>query len=270
MNDRKEKQGVLITGASAGIGRALAACFAAGGHDLILVARREQVLQQLAAELNERHGVKVVPIAMDLASPQAPQQLQQIVQQHGLEVDVLVNNAGVLEAGAFRLSDPEAVQRMLRLNVLALTGLTHAFLAGMVERGYGRVLNVASVAAFQPVVGLAAYAATKAYVLSLSEALGEELRGSGVTVTALCPGLTDTDMAQQTQALHPDLPAIPPLLLSSVEQVAAEGYAACMAGEALRVPGWANRMGTLWSQLQPRWVLRRLGGLFGRQLLQRR
>lgn len=261
---------VLITGASAGIGRALAAEFASQGHDLILVARSVDALRDLAAELATLHGVRAVDIPMDLATRRSASELKLAVKQRDLGVDVLVNNAGVLEAGAFRLMDPDALYRMLQLNTQTLTQLTRLFVGPMVERGWGRVLNVASIAAFQPVIGLAAYAASKAYVLSLSEALNEELRGSGVAVTTLCPGLTDTDMATQANQLNPDLPAIPPMLLSSVESVAREGYRACMRGEAVRVPGLANRIGTFWSQVQPRWVVRTLGGLIGRGMLKDR
>lgn len=261
---------VLITGASAGIGRALAAEFASHGHDLILVARSVDALRDFAAELGTLHGIRAVDIALDLSSRRSASELELAVKQRDLSVDVLVNNAGVLEAGAFRLTEPDALYRMLQLNTQTLTQLTRLFVGPMVDRGFGRILNVASVAAFQPVVGLAAYAATKAYVLSLSEALNEELRGSGVSVTTLCPGLTNTDMAAQASQLNPDLPAIPPMLLSSVDSVAREGYRACMRGEAVRVPGLANRIGTFWSQVQPRWVVRTLGGLMGRQLLKER
>lgn len=261
---------VLITGASAGIGRALAKEFASQGHDLILVARSVDALRDLAAELGTLHGIRALDIPLDLSSRRSASELALAVKQRDLEVDVLVNNAGVLEAGAFRLADPDALYQMLQLNTQTLTQLTRLFVGPMVERGFGRVLNVASVAAFQPVTGLAAYAASKAYVLSLSEALNEELRGSGVSVTTLCPGLTDTDMALQANQINADLPPIPPMMLSSVESVAREGYRACMRGEALRVPGLANRLGTFWSQVQPRWVVRTLGGLVGRQMLKER
>ncbi|TVS17440.1 MAG: SDR family oxidoreductase [Gammaproteobacteria bacterium] len=265
-----EGKTVLITGASAGIGRALAAEFAAHGHDLILVARSVDKLRELAFELSGRHGVRAVHIPMNLSKRRSAGALAVAVRQRDLQVDILVNNAGVLEAGAFRHADADDLHRMVQLNVATLTQLTHVFLGPMVARGYGRILNVASVAGFQPVPGLAAYAATKAYVLSLSEALNEELRGSGVSVTTLCPGVTDTDMAQQVRQLNPELPQIPPLLLSSVRSVAREGYRACMRGEVIRVPGLANRIGTFWSQVQPRWVVRTLGGLVGRQLLKDR
>ena len=258
---------VLITGASAGIGRSLAEVFAANGHDLILVARRVEALRELAASLSERHGIRAVDIPIDLSVRRSADELAVSVRQRDLVVDVLVNNAGVAEAGRFEHADADALHRMVMLNVAGLTQLTRTFLPGMRERGWGRVLNVASVAGFQPVVGLATYAATKAYVLSLTEALAEELRGTGLRVTALCPGLTDTDMADQVTTLGPGVPEVPSLFLASPEAVAREGYQAFMRGEVLRVPGVANRLGTAWSQIQPRWLVRTLGGLVGRRLL---
>lgn len=258
---------VLVTGASAGIGRALADAFAGQGHDLVLVARRVDVLRDLAEELAARHGVSVTPIAMDLSVRRAAEELAVAVRQRDLHVDVLVNNAGVLEAGPFRTMDPDALHRLVMLNVAGLTQLSRVFVEPMCERGWGRILNVASVAGFQPVPGLAAYAATKAFVLSLTEAMSEELRGTGVRVTALCPGLTDTDMVGQVGAADPRVAELPRALLSSPEDVAREGVAACMRGEVIRVPGLANRLGTLWSQVQPRWLVRTLGGMVGRAML---
>jgi short-subunit dehydrogenase len=257
---------VLVTGASAGIGRALARAFAAAGHDLVLVARRGDVLRALAEELRAAHGIRACDVPLDLTAPGSVDALLTALAERRLAVDVLVNNAGVLEAGAFRMTEPEALARMVELNVGVPTLLTRALLDPMLARGWGRVLNVASVAGFQPVPGIGAYAATKAYVLSLTESLAEELRGTGVCVTALCPGLTDTDMAQQVGRVNPGL-QIPRALLADVDDVAREGVAACLRGEVLRVPGLANRLGTLWSQLQPRWLVRTLGGVVGRRLL---
>ncbi|HSG88497.1 MAG TPA: SDR family oxidoreductase [Pseudomonadales bacterium] len=261
---------VLITGASAGIGKALAHVFAAHGHDLVLVARRVELLRELAVELRERHGVRVFDIPLDLTVRRSADELMVAVRQRDLHIDVLVNNAGVAESGAFSEMEGDALHRLVMLNVAGPTQLSRVFLPAMLEAGWGRILNVASVAGFQPVPGLAAYAASKAYVLSLTEAMTEELRGSGVRVTALCPGLTATDMADQIAEIGPAAPELAGLFMASAEDVAKEGYAACMRGEAIRVTGMANRLGTLWSQVQPRWVVRTLGGLVGRQLLARR
>lgn len=265
-----QKRTVLVTGASAGIGRALALEFARHGHDLVLVARRQNALRELAGTIREEHGVRAFEIPMDLSVRRAADELVVAVRQRDLEVDVLVNNAGVAESGPFARMSGDALHRLVMLNVASLTLLSRAFLDPMLERGWGRILNVASVAGFQPVTGLAAYAASKAYVLSLTEALSEELKGTGVRAGALCPGLTNTDMADQIQGFSADLPEVPSLFLASPESVAREGYAACMRGEVIRVPGVANRLGTAWSQIQPRWLVRTLGGLVGRQFLAER
>lgn len=261
------KRTVLVTGASAGIGRSLAHEFASHGHDVILVARRVEALRELADDIRARHGVAATDIAIDLSVRRAADELAVAVRQRDLAVDVLVNNAGVAAAGAFSRMTGDELHRMIMLNVVGVTLLSRAFLDPMLDRGWGRILNVASIAGFQPVTGLAAYAATKAYVLSLTEALSEELKGTGVGVCALCPGLTDTDMAGQIGQLSAELPEVPSAFMSSPEQVAREGYVACMRGEVLRVPGVANRLGTAWAQVQPRWLVRTLGGLVGRQLL---
>ena len=186
----------LVTGASSGIGERIAGELAAQGYDLVLVARRTRQLRQVASELKREWGVKAHVRATDLLQPGAAAELLVWLDQRKLDVDLLVNNAGVLETGAFTDMEPGLSQRMVQLNVGALTDMLAHFLPRMQARGEGRVLNVASIAAFQPLVGLACYAATKAYVLSLTEALAEELRGSGVSITALCPGVTETAMVE--------------------------------------------------------------------------
>jgi short-subunit dehydrogenase len=183
----------LITGASSGIGEALARCFAAGGHDLVLVARSADTLKALAASLADAHGVKAWAVRADLSEADAVPRLAAAMKRAKRPIDVLVNNAGVLEYGPFTGMTPETHRRMIELNVGALTQMLAHFVPPMLERGHGRVLNVASIAAFQPIPALATYAATKAFVLSMTESLAEELRGSGVTATALCPGVTATN-----------------------------------------------------------------------------
>ncbi len=254
----------LITGASAGIGAELARVFAANGHDLVLVARREERLNALREELRPS-GADVTVIVKDLALKTAPKSLHQAVRTE-VPIDVLVNNAGIAYGGAFTSMDPDAVARMVMLNAASLASLTRLFVADMVHRGAGRILNIASLSAFQAVPSMSLYAATKAFVLSFSEGLGEELRGTGVTVTALCPGLTDTEMVSDI-ASGSTLPDVPSFLIADVKSVAREGYEACMRGEAVRVPGVANQLSALWSQTQPRWLVRTLGGFIGRQLL---
>jgi short-subunit dehydrogenase len=191
----------LVTGASAGIGLGLAKLFAANGLDLVLLARREPELEALAESCRREHGVRVEAVPMDLLAPGAPAQLVERLEANELAIDVLVNNAGLMEMGRFIQLDVERHERLLQLNVLVLASLTHRLLQSMVARGHGRILNVASTSSFQPVPSLALYAASKAFavpslalyaaskafVLSLSESLSEELKGTGVTVTALCP-----------------------------------------------------------------------------------
>ena len=175
----------LITGASAGIGEEFARLFASRGYDLILAARREDRLQDLAAELA---GCTTHCIGVDLAKSKGPEKLIARIRELDLKVDVLVNNAGVISTEPMLEENGDSLTNLLNLNVRALTQLTHHFGQQMVGRGYGRILNVASVASFQPVPGMAVYAASKAFVLSLTESLSEELRGTGVTVTASAPG----------------------------------------------------------------------------------
>ena len=255
---------VLITGASSGIGAELARVFAKRQHALVLVARREELLADLAVALHSQYGVQVLPISMDLSKSRAPEQLMRRIAKEDIQLEVLVNNAGVAKSGRFTQMEQDAVKSMLALNIGALTRLTHLVLPGMLARNTGRILNVASVVAFQPVPSLAVYAATKAFVLSFSEALSEELKGSGVTVATLCPGLTRTEMAQDL----PSSDTLPSFMVASAADVAEEGYQACMRGEVIRVPGAVNRMAVAWSELQPRWLVRTVAGYMGRMSLQ--
>jgi len=256
----------LITGASSGIGEALARCFAADGHALVLVARSAGKLKALAAELEAEHGVKVIVQPADLSEPDAPRLLAAALKRKRIAVDMLVNNAGVLEQGAFTAMRPQRHQELIALNVAGLTGMLAHFLPSMQQRGFGRVLNVASIAAFQPVPTLATYAATKAYVLSLTESLAEELKGTGVTITALCPGITATGMLQTAAAANDQLGRLPGFLIGDVNEVAAAGYKALLRGEVIRVPGVANLAATLAARATPKWLLRRVAGTVTRKL----
>src|SRR6266403_224316 len=188
-------QTALVTGASSGIGRELAKCFAADGCRLILVARKRNALNSLADELRKLHQTQSEVFTADLARPDAASRIFQHTEANGTKIDVLVNNAGFGAQGRFAELPVERQLEMLQVNITALTQLTRLFLPGMIARRRGGVLNVASTASFQPGPGMAVYYATKAYVLSFSEAVAEELRHSGVTVTALCPGPTRTDFA---------------------------------------------------------------------------
>lgn len=258
---------VLVTGASSGIGEALAHCFARDGHRLVLVARREAKLRALAKALRDDHGTGVDVLPADLAQRGAAAALAARLRRSRHAIDVLVNNAGVLKQGAFIDSSAEQYQQVIELNVCGLTAMLAAFVPEMVRRGDGRVLNVASIAAFTPVPSLAVYAASKAYVLSLTESLAEELRDTGVTVTALCPGITATAMFDRATQDNARVAQLPGILVGDVHEVAAEGYRACMAGEVVAVPGVLNQVATMAGRATPKWLLRRIAGVVGRRML---
>jgi short-subunit dehydrogenase len=258
----QDREIALVTGASAGIGSELARQLAAHGFDLILVARRGDRLRRLARELESRHDVEAQVHAVDLTETGAAAALHGALSAEGRPVHALVNNAGVLDYGHFADIGADAHRRLLQLNVAALTDMLAHFLPDMRRRGAGRILNVASLAAFMPVPGLASYAASKAYVLSLSEALAEELRGSGITVTALCPGFTDTDML--ASASESPLVRLPTTLVSDAAGVAAAGVRGMLRGEAVVVPGVANLGASLLSRSMPKWLLRRVTGAVDR------
>lgn len=260
---KTRKQGTaLITGASAGIGAALAREFASHGHDLVLVARSADKLQALADELAGEHGIQATALAADLGVPNAAEYLQHDVAKRGLAVDILVNNAGLLHEGPFWQAGLAAHQQLLQLNIGVLTALSHLFLPGMIERRRGRILNLASTSAFQPIPQLATYAASKAYVLSFSEALNIELKGTGVKVTALCPGFTETDMIAKAGGKSMNVPLVRNL---TAGQVAREGYAACIAGKPLYINGASNRAMIAFGQHQPRWLQRLVTEMIARK-----
>ena len=252
----------LITGASAGIGRELAREFAANGYDLVVVARRRSRLAALKRELEADHGVSVRVVEADLFDPAALAALRERLAR--LQIDVLVNNAGTLEGGPFADMAPERVAEMLRLNVAALVEMTHAFLPGMLSRGHGRIVNLASIAAFAPVPWLSVYAASKSFVLAFSEALAEELRGTGVSVTAVCPGLTNSEMADAALERASDLAPWRPWLFAEPHTVAAAAFEGAMKHEDLVVPGAANVFYRGLMKLAPRPARQRMTGLFGR------
>ena len=257
---------VMITGASSGIGEALAEEFAAGSHDLILVARSKDKLQNMARQLEAQYRVQVWVEPADLSRRGAAKKLATRVREQGLEVDILVNCAGVLEHGHFVQIPVAAQESIIDLNVSGLTAMLGHFLPPMLERGKGRILNVASIAAFQPVPSLATYAATKAYVLSLTESLSEELAGTGISVTALCPGITATNMISTAKEKSDGL-KFPSFVVGEAKDVAAQGYQACLKGEVICVPGAGNLVATVTGRAMPKWLLRRISGVMGRYTL---
>jgi len=241
----------LVTGASSGLGAEFARQLAAAGCDLYLVARREDRLRQLADELRAGHGVAVETGALDLAEPGAAARLHAATERAGAVIDVLINNAGVGVFGPFLQQDPAALTRMLRLDVVALADLTRLYVPAMVARGQGFVLQVGSLAGYQPVPGYAAYAAAKSFVLQLGEALSYELRGSGVRSTVLCPGTTDTPFFEAS-GQRGRLSRTQQKLMMAPRDVARAGLVALVRGRPSVVPGLANRLSACLVRFLPR------------------
>ena len=259
-------QTALITGASSGIGEVLAQRFAAAGFNLVLVARSADKLKALASSLAKAHEVKAWVAPADLSQPGAADKLAAAMKRARRPIDLLVNNAGVLEHGPFVDMPASRLQGLIALNISGLTDMLAHFVPPMVARGRGRVLNVASIAAFQPVPSLATYAATKAYVLSLTESMSQELQGTGVSITALCPGITATAMLQKAKQESAELGSMPAFLVGNADEVADQGFAACMAGDVICVPGVLNQATILAARATPRWLLRRVSGAMVRRL----
>jgi uncharacterized protein len=239
----------LVTGASGGIGEELARLFAADGHDLVLVARSGDKLARLAVELEARHGVSARVAAADLARPDSPRELFEGLRGAGVSVDALVNNAGFGSYGLFAETDLKSELDMLQVNVVALTHLTKLFLPAMLARGRGYVMNVASTAAFQPGPLMAVYYASKAYVLSFSEALSNECEGTGVRVSALCPGPTETGFV--AAAGMGDSKLFDRAVMDA-RTVAEAGYRGLLAGRAVVIPGFRNNLLARTVGLMPR------------------
>ncbi|MGA7202590.1 MAG: SDR family oxidoreductase [Candidatus Cybelea sp.] len=238
----------VVTGASGGLGLEFARLLAADRYDLALVARSGGKLEAIAAELRDRHGVSVETLVMDLSGPGAAAAVLARVP----ECDVLINNAGFATNGRFDEIAQERIREEVMLDVLTLTELTRAYLPGMRARGAGRILNVASTAGFLPGPFMAVYYAAKAYVISFSQAVAEESRGTGVTVTCLCPGATATGFADRANAKET------PLFkrhLADAESVALAGYHGMMRGRDLVIPGISNKLVSLAARLSPRRLL---------------
>lgn len=255
-NTTASKETVLITGASGGIGYEFAKVFAQNGYNLVLVARGEKKLREIAQELEQAHRVSVHVIAKDLTDPASPKVLYTELQTASIEVDVLVNNAGFATYGLFAEIDLDKELQMMQLNMVTLTYLTKLFLRDMLKRRKGKILNVASTAAFLPGPLMAVYYASKAYVLSFSEALSNETQGTGVSVTALCPGPTESGF--QARANMEDSKLVSGGGLMATATVAEIGYQALMNAEALVVPGLSNRLSTLLPRFLPRRLVTKL------------
>lgn len=245
---------VVVTGASGGIGEAIAREFASRGHQVVLVARSAAKLDQLAADISGT-GVRAFTVVADLEDRPARARLLDDVGALGVTPSVLVNNAGFSTLGPVASSDPEAEIGMLELDVVAVADLCSRFLPGMVERGSGAVLNVASTAAFQPLPGQAGYGGAKAFVLSYTQSLAGELRGTGVTATVLCPGPVDTGFGERAGFSKDEVQVLPSFMWESVESVAKTGVDAVQRGRMVAIPGTVNRVAATFSTVAPKSLL---------------
>jgi short-subunit dehydrogenase len=245
-----QRRTALVTGGSGGIGLELAKVLARHGFDLVLVARKRDTLEAAAGQLEGKYDVKVQVFAADLRRREAPQEIFDFLHNENISIDVLVNNAGFGLLGEFADTDLTREMEMIQVNIAALTYLTKLFLPAMIKRRSGRVLNVASTAAFQPGPLMAVYYATKAYVLSFSEAVAEELRHTGVTVTALCPGPTRTEFADSAEMTNSRL--FTAFGVADAADVAEYGYAAMMHGRRLAIPGIKNKIVAQANRFAPR------------------
>ena len=239
----------LITGASSGIGYELAKLFASDGHDLVLVARREEKLNRLAAELEEKYRVKAHAMPCDLSLPRSVQEIYERTGENDLRIGFLVNNAGFAVYGSFSETSWEDEQRIMHLHMDATAQLIKLFLPGMLKSGFGRILNVGSTGSFVPGPYVAVYCAAKSFILSLSEALAQELKGSGVTVTALCPGGTKTEFESNAVRQKAKTGEAWGMKTAKVARIA---YRGMMKGKRVVVPGLHNRLGVFSIRLLPR------------------
>lgn len=246
-----DSSAALVTGASAGIGVEIARELARRGHGVVLVARRAERLRALAAELAAEHGVRAEPIATDLADGSDRDRLAASIDSLGLEVEVLVNNAGFGSTGSLWRSEPRRMAEMVRVNCEAYVDLQTRYSAGMAERGRGAVINIASTAAFQPMPGTATYGATKAFVLSLSEATHSELSGRGVTVTAVCPGPVKTEFGRAAGVGSAER-TLPGLFWTDAADVAREAVDGAAEGRRVVIVGTLNRAGAIAGRHTPR------------------
>ncbi|WP_018564658.1 SDR family NAD(P)-dependent oxidoreductase [Streptomyces sp. PsTaAH-124] len=253
----------LVTGASSGLGTEFAAQLAARGHDLVLVARSRDRLEEVAAELARVHGVKTHVVVQDLARPDAGRQVARELADRGIRVDLLVNNAGFGTGGRFEEIEPERDHDLLMVNVVALVDLTHALLPGMLERGTGAVLNVGSTAGYQPSPYLSVYSASKTFVLNFSMALREEVRGRGVRVTALCPGPVETRFFEVLGTRDAAVAGS----FTTPEPVVRAALAALDRNRAYVTPGLGNALMAHLTPRRPRTLVARVGERICRKVL---
>lgn len=256
--DPSNDSAALVTGASSGIGADIARSLAVRGHNLVLVARREERLAELARELTDEHSVRAEVIAVDLQAKAGRKRLTKAIDELGLRVDVLVNNAGFGTAGLFQRLDGTREAELVRLNCEVVVALCGRYVPAMVERGGGAVLNVASTAAFQPLPTQATYSASKAFVLAFTQALGADLHGTGVTATALCPGPVDTEFAE-VAGVTGEFGSLPDFVTVSSADVAEAGVRGLERGKGVVIPGAINKATAIGGRFTPRSLLLGVG-----------
>ncbi len=238
MNNNKIRKTALITGATRGIGYEFTKLFARDSYDLVLVARSKNKLKEIQEDFGKKYNIDIIIIAKDLSATNAAINIFNEIEEKQIEIDVLVNNAGIGDFELFNNEKLLKISQIMQINIVALTELTKLFLKGMVDRKEGKILNVSSMAAFQPGPYMAVYYASKAYVQSFSEAVASELKGTGVTVTTLCPGPTKSGFQHEVRSEGSNLSRLN--LLSSSEDVAKYGYKALQAGKEVAIPGFVN------------------------------
>jgi len=256
-NDYNKAATALITGASSGIGAELARVFAKHGHNLVLTARRKNRLEELAESLRRDYGIKAEVLPMDLSLESGPDDIYKNLKQKNIRIDILVNNAGLLVYGRFSQTSWERERKLIQVNTVALSRLIKLFVPDMIERGYGRVLNIGSTGSFIPSPLNTVYSASKSFVLSLSEAASEELRGTGVTMTAVCPGATRTGLqekAGEENVLYVKIGVM------HTAKVAEYAYRKTMAGKRVAIPGFFPKLQIHFTKLLPRFIRVKLAG----------
>jgi len=248
----------LITGASSGIGLEFARLFAHDHYNLVITARRKKKLRDIAQQLENDYAVNVTVIPLDLAKPDAPDELYNSIKEKKITIDALINNAGYGYHGSFKDTDWTKEQDMIRLNITALTHLTKLFVKDMLERNEGKILNLSSTAAFYPGPNMAVYYATKAYVQSFTEALSHELKDSGITVSVLCPGPTDTEFQERAGVTDSALFSNGMMPVASARKVAKIGYEGLMRGKTVIIPGVFNKLSAWSSGITPGFISKRV------------
>lgn len=245
------KKTALITGASAGIGKAFADEFGRNGFNLVVTARREDRLKELQASLTEKHGVEVLPLPADLHNPQAPQDLFDKIESEGIKIDALVNNAGYGIPGFYHDTNWKTQADFIQAMLTAVAHLSHLFLPGMIERKYGRIINVSSLSGLLPASpGYSLYGAVKSFLNNFSQTLFLELQGTGVNVMALCPGFTYSEF-HDAIGMREEVSKMPSYMWMDAETVARQGFEASMKGESIYINGKNNRFFSLLSKLLP-------------------